>query len=43
MCLDSALDLLPPSYFDLGFFASRIGRSEMECADLGFSPLSSPE
>ena len=36
MCLDSALDLWPLSHFSLGFFASRIGRSEMECAALGF-------
>ena len=37
MCLDSALDLWPPGHFALGFFASRIGRSEMECSALGFS------
>ena len=37
MCLDSALDLWPPGHFALEFFASRIGRSEMECSDLGFS------
>ena len=36
MCLDSALDLWPLSHFELGFFASRIERSEMECAALGF-------
>ena len=34
MCLDSALDLTPLGHFELGFFASRIGRSEMECAAL---------
>ena len=34
MCLDSALDLWPPGYFELGFFASRIGCSEMEYATL---------
>ena len=37
ICLDSALDLWPPGHFALGFFASRIGRSEMECSALGFS------
>ena len=37
MYLDSALDFWPPSHFALGFFASRIGRSEMECSALGFS------
>ena len=37
MCLDSALDLWPPGHFELGFFASRIRRSEMECSALGFS------
>ena len=37
MCLDSALDLWPPGHFALGFFASRISRSEMECSALGFS------
>ena len=37
MCSDSALDLWPPGHFALGFFASRIGRSEMECSALGFS------
>ncbi|XP_066016273.1 uncharacterized protein [Pocillopora verrucosa] len=40
MCLDSALDLWPPGHFELVFFASRIGRSEMECAALGFSYVS---
>ena len=30
MCLDSVLDLWPPGHFALVFFASRIGRSEME-------------
>ena len=34
MCLDFAMDL---SHFELGFFAFRIGRLEMECAALGFS------
>ena len=37
MCLDSALDLWPLGHFALEFFASRIGRSEMECSDVGFS------
>ena len=37
MSLDSALDLWPPGHFELGFLASRIGRSEMECSALGFS------
>ena len=37
MCLDFAMDLWPPSHFELGFFAFRIGRLEMECAALGFS------
>ena len=37
ICLDSALDLWPPGHFELVFFASWIGRSEMECAALGFS------
>ena len=37
VCLDSALDLWPPGHFELGFFASRIRRSEMECSALGFS------
>ena len=37
MCLDSALDLWPPGHFALEFFASQIGRSEMECSALGFS------
>ena len=32
VCLGSALDLWPPGHFELGFFASRIGR----CAALGF-------
>ena len=40
MCLDSALDLWPPGHFALGFFASRIGRLEMECSALGFSYVS---
>ena len=34
-CLDSAL--WPPGHFALGFFASQIGRSKMECSALGFS------
>ena len=37
VCLDSALDLWPPGHFALEFFASQIGRSEMECSALGFS------
>ena len=37
MCLDSALDLWPPGHFALEFFASQIGRSEMECSALSFS------
>ena len=37
MCLDSALDLWPPGHFALEFFASQIGRLEMECSALGFS------
>ena len=37
VCLDSVLDLWPPGHFELGFFASRIRRSEMECSALGFS------
>ena len=32
--LDSALDLWPPGQFELGFFSSRIGCSEKECATL---------
>ena len=32
MCLDSALDLWAPDHFELGFFASRIRRSEIECS-----------
>ena len=40
MCLDSALDLWPPGHFALGFFASRIGRSEMECSTYFFIPKS---
>ena len=31
------MDLWPPSQFELGFFAFRIGRLEMECAALDFS------
>ena len=37
MCWDSALDLWSSGHFELGFFSFRIGRSEMECAALGFS------
>ena len=37
ICLVFALDLWPPNHFELGFFASRIGRSEMEYTALGFS------
>ena len=37
MCLDSALDLWSPGHFELGFFASQIGRLEIECSALGFS------
>ena len=37
MYLDSASDLWPPGHFALGFFASRIGRSEMKFSALGFS------
>ena len=37
MRLDSALNLWPPGHFEIGFLASRIGRSEMECSALGFS------
>ena len=37
MCLDSALALWSPGHSELGFFASRIRRSEMECSALGFS------
>ena len=36
MCLDSTLNLWAPGHFELGFFASRIGRSEVGCAALGF-------
>ena len=36
MCLNSELDLWPPGHFALGFFAFRIGCSEMECSALGF-------
>ena len=35
--LDSALDLWPPGHLVLEFFASQIGRLEMECSALGFS------
>ena len=37
MSLDSALDLWSPGHFELGFFASQIGRLEIECSALGFS------
>ena len=37
VCLDSALDLWLPDHFALEFFASRIGRSEMERSALGLS------
>ena len=37
MSLDSTLDLWPPGHFELGFFASQIGRLEIECSALGFS------
>ena len=37
LCLDYALNLWPHGHSELGFLASRIGRSEMECATLGFS------
>ena len=32
VCLGSVLDLWPPGHFELGLFASRVGR----CAALGF-------
>ena len=35
MCLDSVMGLWPPGHFELGFFASRLGRPEMECAAFG--------
>ena len=41
MCLDSALDLWPPSHFELEFFTSRIGSSKLECAALGLSHVRS--
>ena len=37
MCSDSVLDLLPSGHFELGFFAFRIGLSEIESAALGSS------
>ena len=37
ICLDSALALWSPGHSELGFFTSRIRRSEMECSALGFS------
>ena len=37
MSLDSTLDLWSPGHFELGFFASQIGRLEIECSALGFS------
>ena len=36
MCLDSALDLWPPGHFALGFFASRMGRSEWSAQPWAF-------
>lgn len=36
MRLDSAMDLWPPGHFELDYFASRIGNSEMECTALVF-------
>ena len=41
MCLDSALDLWPPSHFELEFFTSRIGSSKLEFAALGLSQVRS--
>ena len=41
MFLDFALDLWPLSHFELGLFASRIGRLEMRRAALGFSNVRS--
>ena len=35
-CLDFVLDLWPVDHFELGFFASRKGPSELECAALSF-------
>ena len=37
MCLGFALDLWPSDHFELRFFASRIGRSEIESVALSFS------
>ena len=37
MCLGFALDLWPSDHFKLRFFASRIGRSEIESVALSFS------
>ena len=36
-CLDFVLDLWPVDHFELGFFASRKGPSELECTALSFS------
>ena len=36
MSLDSTLDLWPPGHFELGFFASQIGRLEIECSAWAF-------
>ena len=36
MRLDSAMDLWPPGHFELDYFASQIGHSEMECTALVF-------
>ena len=36
MRLDSVMDLWPPGHFELGYFASWIGHSEMECTALVF-------
>ena len=37
MCLGFALDLWPSDHFELRFFDSRIGRSEIESVALSFS------
>ena len=37
MCLGFALDLWPSDHFELRFFTSRIGRSEIESEALSFS------
>ena len=36
MRLDSVMDFWPPGHFELGYFASWIGHSEMECTALVF-------